>query len=242
MLYPIGLQEEVMKIVVQGAPELGIAPLGLLCDPPSSEKSLSERWSICTQNAKQSPELRHISVSVISALGYRCIYGIDLPLEFVSKFQTPLPIELLAPAIFEMLNMIESAIDDAKALPVRFDDSELLEDRSHCTSLLHSVMELWAMYLVIDNEYQFCLVENGMNDPSFKTWMHRLLEAFSSLDSAMQQKEQMRLLSIVTELPILDNWRKMLVKEYREYLPWWLDGTLEEVAAEVHRDIMSESL
>jgi hypothetical protein len=34
----------------------------------------------------------------------------------------------------------------------------------------------------------------------------------------------------------------MLVQEYRQTLPWWLDGTLEEVAAEVHRDIMSESL
>lgn len=204
--------------------------------------TLGARWEASMQVAEQTPEVRDTAVAVISALGFCRIYGITLPLDLKTLLTSPLPVELLAPAIAGMLHMLESATDDARTLPARFDNSEPLEDRSHCTSILHSLMELWAMYIVVDDEYQHRLGQGRSNDSSFVAWMHRLLDAFSALDAEVQRDEQMRLLSVATELPLLDNWRKMLAQPFREHLPWWLDGALEEAATQVRRDIICESI
>jgi hypothetical protein len=199
--------------------------------------TLGARWEASMQVAEQTPEVRDTAVAVISALGFCRIYGITLPLDLKTPLTSPLPVELLAPAIAGMLHMLESATDDARTLPARFDNSEPLEDRSHCTSILHSLMELWAMYIVVDDEYQHNLNEGS--DNFFNALMHQLLAAFSSLDAEVQRDEQKHLLSIATELPLLDNWRKMLAEPYCEHLPWWLDGTLEEAAVEVRRSVLS---
>ena len=65
--------------------------------------------------------------------------------------------------------------------------------------------------------------------------MRRLLDSFDAVDGELQQGEQLRLLSVATELPLLDNSCEMLAEPYRDPLPWWLDGTLEVVAAETER-------
>jgi hypothetical protein len=197
------------------------------------------RWEASLRLAEQRPDVRDTAVAIISALGFCRIYGIMIPIDLKTQLASPLPIELLAPAISGMLRLLESSTDDARTLPSRFDDSEPLEDRSHCSSILHSLMELWAMYIVVDDEYQRCLSDS--HDPSFKPWMHRLLDAFSRLDAEVQRDEQIQLLSIAAELPLLDNWRKMLAEPYREYLPWWLDGTLEDAALKVHLDILKNN-
>lgn len=201
---------------------------------------LAARWEASLRTAEQTPEVCDIAVAVISSLGFCRIYGISVPLDLKSGLTSPLPIELLAPAISGMLRQLELSTEEAKALPSRFDNSEPFEDLSLCTNILHSVMELWAMYIIIDNEYNLCLSES--NDPSFVAQMNRLLDAYSALDAEVQRDEQICLLSIATELPLLDNWRKMLAKPYRKHLPWWLDGTLEEAATQIRRSIMSEDL
>ncbi len=199
---------------------------------------LAARSEASLRVAEQTPEVCDTAVAVVSALGFCRIYGISVPLDLKTRLSSPLPSELLTPAIYGMLRLLESSTDDARALPSRFDNSEPLEDRSHCTSILHSLMELWAMYIVVDDEYQYSLGKS--NDPSFGAWMHRLLDAFSALDTEVQRDEQIRLLSVATELPLLENWRKMLTQPYREHLPWWLDGTLEEAAEEVRQYIETD--
>jgi len=201
---------------------------------------LAARWEASLRVAEQTPEVCDIAVAVISSLGFCRIYGISVPPDLKKQLKSPLPIELLAPAIFKMLRLLELSTEDARSLPSRFDNSEAFEDLSHCTSILHSLMELWAMYIIIDDEYRLSLKEN--TDVFFEERMHRLLDAFTVLDAEVQGEEQLHILSIVTELPLLDNWRKMLAKPYRKHLPWWLDGTLEEAATQVRRSIMNEDI
>lgn len=197
---------------------------------------LSARWELAEQVAEKVPALREDAIAVVAALGFCRLYGINVPSDIKSVLGVPLPPELLVPAIDETLRILHSATDDARTLPEQFDGGEPIEDRSYCTSLLHLLMELWALFVVVDDEYQkhICEVEQGSNS-LFAILMRRLLDGFAALDDELQRNEQIRLLSVATELPLLDNWRRMLAKPYRELLPWWLDGTLEAAAEGVRQ-------
>lgn len=135
--------------------------------------------------------------------------------------------------------MLDLAIDDSRALPDRFDGSEPVEDVSHCTSLLHLLMELWAIFIVVDDEYQNEPFDLKCFPSPFGALVRRLLDRFSALDGELQREEQLCLLSVATELPLLENWRQMLVEPYRDPLPWWLDGTLEEAAMRVKERVVN---
>lgn len=207
-------------------------------ETPFVENATESRWEMIARIAEQAEDVRANAIAVISALGFCRLYGISLPSDIKTKLSSPLPAELLVPAVVDALRMLEIATDDARALPIRFDSSEPLEDRSHCTSLLHLIMELWAIFNVVDDEYQRDISERQKLDSPFGVWMHRLLNAFAALDDELQRDEQIRLLSVAAELPLLANWRKMLVVPYSDPLPWWLDGTLEAIAAQTAREII----
>lgn len=198
------------------------------------------RWEMSVKDAEQSDDVVEAAVTIVSSLGFCKIFGITVPSEVGTKLPSPLPIEMLAPAISGMLKLLKATTECAQNLPVQFDNSEPLEDQTHCTNILHSLMKLWAMFIVIDDEYQQNLCKR--NDQNFHFWMDKLLNAFSELDNVVQREEQVYLLSIATELPLLNNWRSMLVEPYREVLPWWLDGTLEEAANQVRHRILTEEL
>jgi hypothetical protein len=209
---------------------------------PLIENINQSRWEMSAQLAQQLPEMRADALTVISTLGFCRLYGISLPSDLKTRLPTPLPVELLVPGIIEALRILEAATEDSRAIPDRFDNSESLEDRSHCTSLLHLLMELWAIFIVVDEEYQYGLRDQQSFSSPFSTWMRRLLDAYSALDGELQRDEQLRLLSVATELPLLENWRKMLAEPYRDPLPWWLDGTLEEAAARIEERVVNTDL
>ncbi len=198
------------------------------------------RWDMAAQIAENFQQVRENALSIVSSLGFCRLYGIALPADIKSKLVSPLPAELLVPAIDVTLELLASATNDARELPARFDDAEPLEDRSYCTSLLHILMECWAVYVVVDEEYQWHVCARQGTGSRFDSWMRRLLDAMDALDNQIQQDEQVRLLSVSTELPLLDNWRKMLAEPYRDPLPWWLDGILEAAAKEVRQFIEAD--
>ena len=197
------------------------------------------RWEMSEQLAITLPDWRIKAKSVVSALGYCRLFAIDLPEEIGTKLRSPLPAELLVPAIEETLLMLATATDDARSLPMRFDNAVPPNDQPLCISLLQSLMELWAIFIVVDDEYQLHLnAQQNLAFP-FHAWMRRLLDAFAALDDVTQQEEQVFLLSVATELPLLENWRTTLAEPYRDPLPWWLDGTLEEAAAQVEYEVLN---
>lgn len=180
---------------------------------------------------------------IVSALGFCRLYGITLPPDIGEKLNTPLPPQLVASAEDALLQSLVTLTEEARTLPERFDGAESIEARSYSTSLLHQLMEAWAAFIVIDDEYQHQLCQRDCKEPVYLSApMRRLLDAFAGLDNQLQQEEQLKLLSIATELSLLENWRKMLAEPYRDPLPWWLDDTLEVVAKEVRRFVTQAQL
>ncbi|HVA46177.1 MAG TPA: hypothetical protein VNH11_07375 [Pirellulales bacterium] len=92
-------------------------------------------------------------------------------------------------------------------------------------------MQTWAAFIGINENYQEYLDAGGSSSGEFGRLMREILDASERADEVAQSDEQMQLLSIATELPLLENWRKMVRGPFVETLPWWLDGTLERTAA-----------
>jgi len=118
--------------------------------------------------------------------------------------------------------------DTAQSFPERFDENDLEE--GEIADIFHILMELWAVRTAT-------LINFTSN--SARSSLHNVRRAIKlwNVDNILQHKNLKEILSIVTSLPLFDNWRKMLVKPYCDELPWWLDGTLEKVAKKIGDDI-----
>lgn len=218
----------------------------------SSGDVTEAQWQTVSQLVEADLGLQAAANRIVSSLGFCRLYGIALPTELQAKLSSPLPVALLIAAVVNLLRIIRETTADAKALPTRFDAVEPLEDRDHCASILFLLMEVWAMYIVIDDEYQLELdrreiagtafVDPQFVDSPFGVRMQRMVKALLALDAATQADEQIKLLSTVTELSLLENWRQMLVEPYRDPLPWFLDGTLETAAKQVLNEVLTAKL
>jgi hypothetical protein len=176
---------------------------------------------------------------VIMNLGFCRLYGIDVPTDLATQIREALSPEVICTAARVLASVLTTAIEDAEALPSRFDDSEAIEDQSICTEVLHQLMDFWAVFVVIDDEYQSRMCKEApLGDLS--ATMDGVLEGFQALDDLLQREERLRLLSVATELPLLEHWRRMLAAPFRETPPWWIDGTLEAVAQATSREILSQ--
>lgn len=186
------------------------------------------------------PELQALANKLVSALGYCRIYGIQLPKEVDQLLTGQWPRELIVAAVEELKRILKVATEHASSLPRDFDEAEPLEDRDYCMSVLHLAMETWAMFVAIDEQYQLHLDRGDGLDMTFSRIFNELQDALDSFDTQVQKEEQMKLLSIATELPLLENWRSMLAEPFRTRLPWWLDGELEAKAEQVRQEIESD--
>ncbi len=212
-------------------------PLGYLDELRESLDSL-EQFSTAKQ-PDLATEFQGTVYGAVSSLGFCRLYGIDVPADLAAQIGAALSPDILVTAARVLSSVLTTAIDDAESLPSRFDDAEAIEDQSICTDFLHQLMEFWAVFVVIDDEYQSCLC-NGAPAVEFSAAMDRVLEGFQAIDDLLQQDERIRLLSVATELPLLENWRRMLAAPFNESPPWWLDGTLEAAAQATSREILSE--
>ncbi|HVC98627.1 MAG TPA: hypothetical protein VND64_33480 [Pirellulales bacterium] len=212
-------------------------PLGYLDELRESLDSLGR-----FPRAKQldlSTEFQGTAYGVVSSLGFCRLYGIDVPADLATQIGQALSPDMVVTVARVLAGVLTTAIDDAESLPSRFDDAEPIEDQSICTDFLHKMMEFWAAFVVIDDEYQSHLCEGGPLG-EFSATMDRVLEGFQALDDLLQQDERLRLLSVAAEIPLLENWRRMLAAPFNESPPWWLDGTLEAAAQATAREILSE--
>ena len=169
--------------------------------------------------------------SMVSALGFIRLYGIDVPVDVAIRLAT-FSVACVATTIeFHMIHAVKhrayglmSEITDmAQSFPERFDEDDLEE--GEITSIFHLLMESWAVRAA----------SSRLVPPTSGKlfWV----PAEIVLDTKLHNKGLKEVLSSVTSLPLFDNWRKMLVKPYCDDLPWWLDGTLEKVAKKIGDDI-----
>ena len=173
---------------------------------------------------------------MLEALGFIQLYGIDVPVDVAIRLAAFLDAHVATTTEFHMIHvanyraykLMAIITDMAQSFPERFDEDDLEE--GEIADIFHILMELWAVRTAT-------LINFTSN--SARSSLHNVRRAIKlwNVDNILQHKNLKEILSIVTSLPLFDNWRKMLVKPYCDELPWWLDGTLEKVAKKIGDDI-----
>jgi hypothetical protein len=151
-----------------------------------------------------------------------------------------LPEQAIQAGIQQLHTVLAIILTQARALPSQFDNAEPFEDLGHCTSLLHLRMEVWAAFVTLDDAYDRLNIQGTECRQDLNVKLDQILTAIETLDDLLQEEQYLELLSIVTSLPLLRNWKLMLAESYRTDLPWWLNGTLEEAAARIERSILRD--
>src|SRR5439155_15541930 len=97
-----------------------------------------------------------------------------------------------------------------------------------CAGLLTVRMNVLAAETAIDEAHEDSLVKGGPLADALGTAIDRVQQARDVFDQKLMG--QLDIFSTAAGMPLLDNWRGLLVSPFKEDSPWWLDGRLEEEA------------
>ncbi len=161
---------------------------------------------------------------VALCLGYCRLLGLALPDDLDGTLPAP---EAIA-AAQELTRHLAVWVQEAGDLPSRWDTAAPGVEDHYCADLLKARMDAWAAYLAITEAYDDCLVQDEPAAQDLGQALDRLVDALDRFDQTLQQPEILALLSTLAGTPLLDNWRQSLGVPDGRFLPWWLDGTLEQ--------------
>src|SRR5262249_15170749 len=123
----------------------------------------------------------------------------------------------------------------AEKLPEVWEHADDIEAREGCLSLLEGRTEAWAVFVAPD-EAQLDAVVTSLAGCSDLADECRLAQGeLAPTDDALLRHKDF--LSVAAGTELLANWRRLLVEPYRLSLPWWLDGSLEEMAVRLWKGI-----
>ncbi len=159
------------------------------------------------------------------ALGHCRLFGVDAG----EERDGVLPPHLALAAASELARVLRTWAELAADLGTRWDTAvDPAEADNLCAGLLGARMEAWATGLALDEAQQDCAEEGDARAAALAGAIDRVQDALDSFDTALEA--QAEVLATVTGTRLLDNWRALLAAPYKEDLPWWLDGRLEETA------------
>ena len=160
-----------------------------------------------------------IAASRLTQAQGRCaLFGIEM-----GELGRPLPSGSALVAVGELARQLETWRHEAETLGKRWDEAiDPAEGDELCARLLKFRMDIWAIQV---SAYRAYLADAN---PDLAGALDQLEGAADQFDEALEA--QADILSTLTGTNLLKNWRASLAPEYRESLPWWLDGSLEEVA------------
>lgn len=143
--------------------------------------------------------------------------------------QIVFPDWLATAAARRLASLLAIAADEADQLPELWAACTSDEAEDLVAGLLHARMDAWAASLQLDDVVE--LVVNDATRPKLEAAMDAFEIALERLDRSLDKRQDY--LSTLVGTCLLPNLRNMLAPEYRDPLPWWLDGRLEAKAAEV---------
>jgi CRISPR-associated endonuclease/helicase Cas3 len=109
-----------------------------------------------------------------------------------------------------------------------------VEENELCFGLLEARMQAWGVYIAIDEAYQVSVEDRSAEKDELGRALDEVLDRMAEFDRELQARTD--LLARIARYPLLENWRGSLGADYREVLPWWLDGRLEEEAETVAKE------
>jgi hypothetical protein len=160
------------------------------------------------------------------ALGYCRLFGADLGDE-----DGALPLPIAKAAMTALHALIDDAAKRAQTLAHNWDSTdEPMERDELCVRLLLDRMDIHAAYIAVDEALLEAYGDQEISWQEYDSSLQALTEKVEQLDAALQQSENLEILSTVAHLPLIENWRILLTEDHQALMPWWLSGLLSEVA------------
>lgn len=168
--------------------------------------------------------------TLVVAMGRCKLFGIPLPQDCILPQEALVQIGTKA-LLFAKEHLAELA-RQAENLDEQWSERSSFEKDDLCCSLLEARMNVHGASMFIHEIWQEAIGMNPLPE-KFLSLDFQESEWIDNLDEKMQ--EEVETLSTIVDLPMLENWRKRMVGgEFEGLFPWWLDGTLEKVAEELH--------
>lgn len=157
----------------------------------------------------------------------RCrLFGVTLD----GDLNRGLPADVAAQATAGMIQVVQDVIVETQHMPQRWDVSQTqLEFDTLVGDLLHVRMDAWSVLVAVYEAERTETKLPAVQSQELNRKVSSLVDAIEAFDHTLNR--YIELLSIVVDTRLLDNWRALLCEEYSLALPWWLDGTLERIAA-----------
>lgn len=179
------------------------------------------------------PDATAAAYRLALCLGYCRLLGIDLP----DDIDGILPAREAMAAAEELIHHLGVWVEAAQQLPDRWDSAPAGVEDAYCTDILEARNDAWAAYWAISEAHEDCLAQGEETGEEFDGVIDRVVDALDRFDAVLQQPEMLSLLSTVAGTPLLHNWRKMFRIPDSGYMPWWLDGTLEEESRRIEAEV-----
>ncbi|GAB4139757.1 MAG: hypothetical protein Kow0040_28060 [Thermogutta sp.] len=174
----------------------------------------------------------HAAAQVATALGYCRVFGLDAGED---EGVLPVPEALgAANALMREITNLRRAVD---TLPEQWDNAPIGEEEAVCVDIVVRRMDVWTASIALNEAALEAMFEGDPMAERLCQSLDALGEAVTSLDSLMKKEENLELLSTLVDTELLRNWRTLLVEPYASLPPYWLDGTLEETAERVRREL-----
>jgi hypothetical protein len=164
---------------------------------------------------------------VAVALGECRLFGVSLPDDLGGVMPTSLGLA----AARQLQSYLDQWVEQARALEQRWAERDPVAGEDLCLEVVETRMEAWAAFVAVDEAYADCLGERDPLAGRFAGQLDAVLDRLEAWDGLLQQ--HVVLLSVAADTQLLGNWRANLAGNFRQPLPWWLDGCLEEAARQL---------
>jgi hypothetical protein len=176
-----------------------------------------------------SAEAEAAAFELAVALGQCRVCGVEIPPELDGTL--PVPVAQAASRV--LARLCEQLTEDITQLPDELGEASPPEADVILGDFFEGLMQTYFAMEAISECYERMLEEDDPDRREFDLEYDRALDAIGKLDAVLSEADHLVVLSEVVNLPVYRNWKAMLAEPYRSVPPWWLDGTLEEVAREV---------
>ena len=168
-------------------------------------------------------------LEAVQRLGQRRIFGTHPER---SNAGDTLPSELIEPAITALDREVRQAIEevaDPEEVGRRWDRIQDFPRReAMIVGIIERRVQVWAAFVAIWDaiEIEWNLLEYAERHDR----LNQVGSLIGEYDMALQRPAMLEWLATIAERPYLGNLRARLVGEFAEIPPWFLDGTIEELA------------
>lgn len=169
------------------------------------------------------PEALRSAYQAAACMGRCRLFGVD-----AGELDGTLPTGLALAASVQWSAYLGEWIEAAGRLPRAWSETaEEVEALDRAVDLLTARTESWAVFLAVDEAYQDSVELASPAGPRLGPALRFALDSLDRFDGVL--RDNAAYLAPVAGTELLNNLRSLLAPGYGRTLPWWLDGSLEDL-------------